>query len=74
MKIGNTKTIDFDTFCAFDIQLVVFAGVNNTIDYLKTKNSDESKDALKYIEECKISGDFDNIENYFSESQSPWFI
>lgn len=74
LKIWNTKTIDFDTFCGFDIQLVVFAGVNSTIDYLKTINSDESEDALKYIEECKISGDFEDIENYFSEDQSPWFI
>jgi len=74
LKIWNTKTIDFDTFCGFDIQLVVFAGVNSTIDYLKTINSDESEDALKYIEECKISGDFEDIENYFAENQSPWFI
>jgi len=74
LKIWNTKTIDFDTFCGFDIQLVVFAGVNRTIDYLKTINSDESQDALKYIEECKISGDFEDIENYFSENHSPWFV
>ncbi|MDQ8015152.1 MAG: hypothetical protein REI96_22085 [Flavobacterium nitrogenifigens] len=74
LKIWNTKTIDFDTFCGFDIQLVVFAGVTNTIDYLKTLNSNESEDALKYIEECKISGDFNGIEIYFSENQSPWFI
>lgn len=74
LKIWNTKTIDFDTFCGFDIQLVVFAGVEKTIEYLKANKNDDAQDALKYIEECKKCGDFDEIESYHSENELPWFI
>jgi hypothetical protein len=74
LKIWKSKTTDFDTYCGFDIQLVVFAGVEKTIEYLKTNKSEESEDALKYIKECQKSGDFDEIEDYFSETELPWFI
>lgn len=74
LKIWKTKTTDFDTYCGFDIQLVVFAGVEKTIEYLKANKTKESEDALEYIEECKQSGDFDEIEEYFSEKEMPWFI
>jgi len=53
--------------------LIVYAGVEETIDYLKSQKSKESKAALEYVEECKKCGDFENIENYFSENNLPWF-
>ena len=74
LKIWEAKTVDFDTFCLVDIQLVVFAGLEETIAFFKSQESDESKDALKYVEECKEAGDFENIENYFSEVTVPWFV
>lgn len=33
--IWEAKTLDSDSYCAVDIQLVVFAGVDVTIDYLR---------------------------------------
>jgi hypothetical protein len=35
MKIWESKTTDFDTMCGFDIQLIVFTGLQKTIDYLR---------------------------------------
>ncbi|OXA93109.1 hypothetical protein [Flavobacterium hercynium] len=74
LKIWEAKTIDFDTYCGLDIQLTVFAGVEETINFLKNQTDDISKKALEYIEICKSSGDFDYLEEYFSEDQIPWFI
>nr|WP_294934845.1 hypothetical protein [uncultured Flavobacterium sp.] len=74
LKIWNTKMTDFDTLCGFDIQLVVFAGVENTVAYLKTQKSKEAEEALSYIDRCEKSGDFDDLEDYFSENELPWFI
>lgn len=38
LKVREAKRIDFDTFWYVDIQLKAFAGVQETIEYLK--NSD----------------------------------
>lgn len=72
MAIWETKTIDFDTFCYIDIQLMPFAGVNETIAYLKTQTSKESSNALEYVIGCKKAGDFNNLKEYYGEK--PWFL
>ena len=72
MRIWETKTIDFDTYCYVDIQLVVFAGVEKTIEYLKSLESEDAKEALEYVMECLEGGDFENIEAY--HNNVPWYI
>jgi hypothetical protein len=74
LKIWNAKTTDFDTFCYVDIQLVPFAGLDSTIDYLKSLKSKEAQDALKYIMECKESGDFDELDSYYAKDSLPWYV
>ncbi|WP_347065395.1 hypothetical protein [Flavobacterium sp. WV_118_3] len=74
LKIWESKTIDFDTMCGFDIQLVVFAGLEKTIDYLKTQKDEVSEQALKYIEDCKKSGDLDDLDEYYAEGELLWFL
>ncbi|MCK0471168.1 hypothetical protein MW695_07210 [Alkalihalobacillus sp. APA_J-10(15)] len=59
------KNIDFDTYCAFDIQLIIGAGLENTIAYLSEKNDDYSQKALEYILSCKESGDFDDMVSWY---------
>ncbi|UUC44079.1 hypothetical protein [Flavobacterium cerinum] len=71
LEIWKAKTVDFDTFCGFDIQLVVFGGVANTIAYLKQQNAE---DAVKYITECDESGDFDTLDQYFNPDGMPYYI
>ena len=74
LRIWNVKTTDFDTFCYVDIQLISFAGLDKTIDYLKSSNSKEAEDALKYVLDCKKSGDFDNLDSYFVKDSLPWYV
>jgi hypothetical protein len=74
LEIWNVKCIDFDTYCGVDVQLVVFAGVDKTIDYFKTAGYPETDKASEYISKCNNCGDFDNLDEYFSHNQLPWFV
>lgn len=74
LEIWNAKTVDFDTFCAFDIQLVVFAGLEPTIAYLKQQHSEMAEKALQYIQDCKKAGDFDDLDEYYDLNTMPYFI
>jgi hypothetical protein len=64
LSIWKAKSTNFDTECGVDIQLLVGAGVERTIAYLKEQNSQEAKDAGSYIEECVESGDFKNLAGW----------
>jgi hypothetical protein len=75
-KIGNVedapllweaKTVNFDTFCGLDIQLLVGAGVDETLAYLNGLGDEESLKASEYIEDCRGTGDFDHLDGYAEE-------
>jgi hypothetical protein len=72
LKIWETKRLDFDTYCSIDIQLVAFAGAQETIEYLKNQTSEEAKAAAEYMIGCSKAGDFKDLETYFNET--PWFV
>lgn len=72
LKVWQAKTVDFDTYCGVDVQLVVFAGVDPTIAYLRTQTSKEAADALEYISDCAEGGDFDELEAY--QATTPWWL
>ena len=72
LKIWEAKRVDFDTYCGVDIQLVPFAGVDETVSFLQTQNDDEAKEALKYVLACSNAGNFDDLEEYYNET--PWWI
>ena len=74
LLIWQAKKADFDTYCSVDIQLVVFAGVSKTVLYLKSLGTEESSEAETYLQECWEAGDFDEIENYFSEEEEPYWL
>lgn len=74
LKIWEAKNTDFDTYCGLDIQLVPFAGVDQTIEFLKGQSTPEGKKAFNYISECSKCGDFDNLEEYYSNDHLPWFV
>lgn len=74
LLIWNTKNVDYDTFCGLDVQLVVFGGVDNTLEYLKTINSMESEKASDYLNTCNKAGDFDELDVYFSKSELPYWV
>jgi len=72
--IWKAKNIDYDSYSGVDIQLIAFAGVAPTISFLQTIAADDAKDALEYVQACFIGGDFDNLDNYFSSDNLPWWI
>jgi len=75
LKIWEAKIADFDTYCGLDIQLVSFAGLDETKKYLKEQQSPKAKEAYDYILECSEHGDFDpKLSEYFSTSNLPWYI
>jgi len=74
LKIWDTKRTDFDTYCGLDIQLMMFGGVNETINFLGTQTTGSALEALEYIRKCSVCGDFDGLAEYFSPQIMPWFI
>ena len=73
-EIWKVKCIDFDTYCGVDIQLMVFAGVAKTKEYLETAGYADAISAMEYISECDKCGDFDHLDEYFSHNKLPWFV
>jgi hypothetical protein len=63
--LWKAKNINFDTFCAFDIQFLIGAGLDKTIEYLQSKADEDSKNVLQYIIECKDSGDFSYMKTWY---------
>ena len=47
-------------FCYLDVQLLCGAGLDETKEFLSAQPSELAKTALTYIEECELTGDFDN--------------
>lgn len=74
LKIWEAKNADFDTYCGLDIQLVPFAGVKETIEFLSKQTNEEGKKAFEYVNKCSQCGDFDDLEEYFSKDALPWWI
>lgn len=63
--LWKAKNIDFDTFCGFDVQFLVGAGVDKTIEYLQSKTDEDSKKALDCILKCKNADDFSYLDKWY---------
>lgn len=74
LKIWEAKEIDFDTHCGMDIQLIPFAGVEETLEFLANSNSQLASDAYDYVKGCEEGGDFDELGNYFSPDKLHWWL
>ncbi|GCE09547.1 hypothetical protein [Dictyobacter aurantiacus] len=62
--LWKAKRASFDTWCGFDIQFLVGAGVSTTLIYLHSIEQEWAKKARTYIEECQQTGDLDDLERY----------
>lgn len=65
LEIWKAKITDFDTHCAVDIELMVFAGVDETLTYLEKQEPINGFDAFEYATGCYKAGSFEGLENYF---------
>ncbi|SRR5579884_1412395 len=62
--LWRAKRASFDTWCGFDIQFLVGAGVAPTLSYLQDIQEKWARHAKSYIEECQAAGDFRHLERY----------
>lgn len=67
--LWQAKRTTFDTWCGFDIQFLVGAGVSPTLAYLQPIQKEWAKAARTYIEECQRLGNFSDLESYRHEKQ-----
>lgn len=74
LLLWRTKQLTFDTVCEFDIQLVAFAGITQTLAYLQSLPDPEAAKAVDYLQQCQAGGDFDNLEDYFSPDNLPYWL
>lgn len=74
LLIWDAKKTDFDSYCGLDVQLVVFCGVKETIEFLNKNDTDKALEAKDYLIKCQNAGDFDEIEDYFSSENLPWWL
>lgn len=64
LPLWAAKQASFDTYCGFDVQLLVGAGVAPTLVYLRRVNSEEAHSAAEYIERCHVADDIVTREEY----------
>jgi hypothetical protein len=62
--LWEAKTMDFDAQIGLDVQLLVFCGIDPTVQFLLGRGDAESVAAASYIAECRITGDFDDMNSY----------
>lgn len=74
LSLWRTKQLTFDTACEFDIQLVAFAGIDRTLIYLQSLPDPEAAKAVDYLQQCQEAGNFDDLDDYFSPDNLPYWL
>lgn len=59
--LWSAKQLDFDTACGFDIQALVGAGIETTINYLIENNH---REIANYLQSCREQGDFNELSEW----------
>lgn len=66
IPMWKAKRSDFDLGCGFDVQFLVGAGVQKTIDFLENIKNPDAEKAIEYIQSCQKAGDFDDLPKWES--------
>lgn len=71
LRIWDAKQSGFDLGCYLGVQLLCGAGLAQTKEFLANSTDAQSRDALSYIQQCELSGDFDVFtpESYLAEQR-----
>jgi hypothetical protein len=62
--LWKAKTLDFDTWCGFDVQFLVGAGVSLTLSYLHSVPEEWASAAWAHLQQCQQAGDFADLEQH----------
>jgi hypothetical protein len=60
--LWEAKNVHFDAYAGLDIQLLIGAGFDATMAYLKAQP--DSAQVIEYLEACQRAGDFEDMESY----------
>ena len=60
LAIWRAKQTNFDTSCGVHVQLLVGAGLESTLTFLRASSEEDAQNAAAYIEECRAAGEFDD--------------
>lgn len=63
--LWEAKNIDFDTACGFDVQFLVGAGVEATIQYLRERENSDAKAALDYMVAYNDASDLGSLDECY---------
>jgi len=66
LLIWEAKNVSFDTLCGLDVQLLVLAGPEETMRFLRADGSDAARAAQAYIEQGQAAGDFNDLAGYLA--------
>ena len=66
LLIWEAKNVSFDTLCGLDVQLLVLAGPEETLRFLRGEGSPDAEAARAYIEQGQTAGDFQDLEGYLA--------
>lgn len=70
LTIWVAKSSSLDAHCSIDVQLLCGAGLAETKAFLAAERFEVASEALNYICECEVAGDFDEFS---VEEQSRWY-
>lgn len=62
--LWRAKTLDYDTWCGFDVQFLVGTGVSRTLAYLQSLREEWASATWAYLEQCQQAGDFADLEQH----------
>ncbi|MCU0443721.1 MAG: hypothetical protein MUE85_02305 [Microscillaceae bacterium] len=74
LKIWDCKNLDFDTYCGLDAELMLFAGWETTLNFLRKLPQANAQKAFQYLSELKQSNGVEDLDDYFSVKLIPWFV
>ena len=74
LAVWRAKTSSTDGLFAVDVQLIVGAGVSETIGFLERQGTEEAMQAALYLIECETTGDFADLDRHFEgwDDESAW--
>jgi hypothetical protein len=60
MSLWKAKSGSFDLMCGMDVHFLCGAGVDETMEYLRSLGTGEAKEALDYLNDTVLAGDFED--------------
>lgn len=64
LRLWEAKRLNMDLGVGIDVQFLVGAGVDETLDALSTDDSTAARAAAAYLQKCRAAGDFEELTTW----------